>query len=307
MFSQFPMPGRRASVPALAAAFLLAGAHSFAHAQTPSTLQRIARTGVVNIAYRESSVPFSFYDSKHRVVGYSYELALKALEELRTELALPSLTIRLVPVTSQNRIPMLQNGSVDLECGSTTHNRERAKQAAFSVSIFIIGTRLLVPRGSAIRDFGDLSGRRVVVTAGTTSERLLRTYAEDKGVHIQILSARDHGLAFERLERGEADAFMMDDALLYGERAKAAQPSDWVLVGTPMSSEVYACMMRRDDDELRRIVDRALSRVMSSGEILTLYEKWFQKPIAPGGLNLDWPPTPQLLDLYQHPRAQPLD
>ena len=155
-----------------------------AQAQAPDTLQRIAQTGVVNIAYRESSVPFSYYDSHHRVVGYSYELALKAVEELRRELKLPSLTIRQVPVTSQNRIPMLQNGSVDIECGSTTHNRERAKQAAFSVSIFVISTRLMVHKNSDIRDFADLAGKRVVVTAGTTSERLLRTYAEAQGLSL---------------------------------------------------------------------------------------------------------------------------
>lgn len=278
-----------------------------AQAQAPDTLQRIAQTGVVNIAYRESSVPFSYYDSHHRVVGYSYELALKAVEELRRELKLPSLTIRQVPVTSQNRIPMLQNGSVDIECGSTTHNRERAKQAAFSVSIFVISTRLMVHKNSDIRDFADLAGKRVVVTAGTTSERLLRTYAEAQGVRMQIQAVRDHGVSFELLERGEADAFMMDDALLYGERAKARRPDDWILVGQPMSSEVYACMMRREDHALREIVDRALVRYMKSGEIMALYERWFQRPIPPSNLNLDWPPTPALREFYRSPQSKSLD
>lgn len=285
---------------------LLCGATS-ALAQPIDTLKRIADTGTINLGHRESSVPFSYYDSRRQVVGYSHELMLRVLDAIKTELDLPALTIRLVPVTPQNRMALVQNGAVDIECGSTTHNSERARHVAFSVSIFKIGTRLMTARDSGIRDFPDLAGRRVVVTAATTSERLLRLFNEGIGHKFTILVAKDHGESFAMLETGRADAFMMDDALLYGERAKAAHPERWGVVGSPMSSEVYGCMMRRGDRELKRIVDRALTQLMQSGEALVLYDRWFRQPIPPRGLNLDWPPSPALLELYRSPNDRPMD
>ena len=282
---------------------LLGGLATFhgAQAQTSDTLKRIAQTGTINLGHRESSVPFSYYDGKRQVIGYSHDLMLKVLDAVKTELNLPALTIRLVPVTAQNRIPLVQNGAVDLECGSTSHNLERERQVAFSVSIFIIGTRLITTRDSGIRDFPDLVEKRVVVTAGTTSERLLQTFSERNGGRVNIDSARDHGESFQMLESGRAKAFMMDDALLYGERAKAINPDDWVVVGTPMSSEVYGCMMRLGDTAFKNVVDAALTRLMQSGEALKLYAKWFQRPIPPKGLNLNWPPSEALLELYRAP------
>ena len=275
-------------------------------AQSP-TLRRIAETGTINLGHRESSVPFSYYDQRRQVVGYSHELMLKVVDAIRAELKLPALTQRLVPVTSQNRIPLVLNGTVDLECGSTSNTAARARQVAFSTSIFVVSTRLLVHRGAGIHDFGDLAGRKVVVTAGTTSERLLRTWSETHGSRIQLLTARDHGDAFQSLETGKVDALMLDDALLYGERAKAAHPEDWLVTGTPMSYEVYGCMMRRDDAAFKAIVDRTLTRLLTSGEALKIYARWFQKPIPPKGLNLNWPPSEALLRLYQQPSDQALN
>ncbi len=271
------------------------------------TIKRITTTGVINIGHRESSVPFSYYDNKRQVIGYSHDLVLQVLEIIKTELKLPALTIKLVPVTPQNRIPLVQNGTVDLECASTTHNLERERQVAFSNSIFVIGTRLMTGRTSGIRDFPDLAGRSVVVTAGTTSERLLRLFNERNGARLRIASARDHGESFQMLEERRVEAFMMDDALLYGERAKSQNPDDWIVVGKPMSKEAYGCMMRRGDSAFKALVDRALSQLMRSGEVLKLYEKWFQKPIPPKGLNLDWPPSEALLELYRSPNDKPLD
>lgn len=292
-------------------ALLLGGALSLAfpplRAQPVDTLKRISDAGTINLGHRESSVPFSYYDNKRNVTGFSHELMLKVVDGIRTELRLPSLTIKLVPVTAQNRLALVQNGNVDLECGSTTHNRERERQVAFSVSFFRIGTRLMTATDSRIRDFPDLAGRRVVVTAATTSERLLRLLNEATGGKFTILVAKDHGESFGLLESGRADAFMMDDALLYGGRAKAEHPEKWVIVGSPMSSEVYGCMMRREDHELKRIVDQALIGMMRSGEAIKLYAKWFQRPIPPRGLNLDWPPSRELLDLYRDPNDRPLD
>lgn len=275
-------------------------------AQSP-TLRRIAETGTISLGHRESSVPFSYYDQRRQVVGYSHELMLKVVDEIRAELKLPALTQRLVPVTSQNRIPLVLNGTVDIECGSTSHTAARARQVAFSTSIFVVSTRLLVHRSSGIRDFADLAGRKAVVTAGTTSERLLRTWSETHGSRIQLLTARDHGDAFQSLESGKVDALMLDDALLYGERAKATHPENWLVTGTPMSYEVYGCMMRRDDPLFKSLVDRTLTRLLTSGEALKIYTRWFQKPIPPKGLNLNWPPSEALLRLYQQPSDQALN
>lgn len=276
-------------------------------AQPIDTLKRIADTGTINLGHRESSVPFSYYDNKRQVVGYSHDLMLRVLDAVKAELGLPALTIRLVPVTSQNRMAMVQNGAVDIECGSTTHNRERARQVAFSVSIFRVGTRLMTARDSGIHGFADLPGKRVVVTAATTSERLLRLFNESIGRKFTILVASDHGESFAMLESGRADAFMMDDALLYGERAKAQHPERWHVVGLPMSSEVYGCMMRKSDQQLKRIVDAALAGLMRSGEAQRIYTRWFQKPILPRGINLDWPPSPDLLELFRSPNDRPID
>jgi glutamate/aspartate transport system substrate-binding protein len=288
---------------------LLAGAglaSTTVFAQEADTLRKIAETGTINLGHRESSVPFSYYDQRKQVVGYSHELMLRLLDNIKAELKLPALTIKLIPVTAQNRIPLVRNGTVDLECGSTTHNAERARQVSFSTTFFLAGTRLMTRRGSGIQDFPDLAGKTVVVTAGTTSERLLRTYTERNGLRITTLPARDHGDAFLALESGRAEAFMMDDALLYGERAKAVRPDDWVVVGTPMSTEAYACMMRRGDPAFKAVIDSGLTELMRSGEALKIYTRWFQGPIPPRGLNLNWPPSPALLELYKKPNDRPL-
>jgi glutamate/aspartate transport system substrate-binding protein len=271
-----------------------------------NTLRRIAETGTINLGHRESSVPFSYYDQRKQVVGYSHDLMLRVAEAVKAELKLPALTLRLVPVTSQNRIPLVQNGTVDIECGSTSNTVERARQVAFSTSIFVVSTRLLVDRASGIKDFGDLSGRRVVVTAGTTSERLLRTYNEGRGGRITVVTARDHNDAFQAVEAGKVDALMLDDALLYGERAKAAEPQRWIVTGTPMSSEVYGCMMRRGDPVFKEVVDRCLTRLLRSGEAMKIYTRWFLKPIPPRNLNLNWPASEALLALYRSPSDQAL-
>jgi len=270
------------------------------------TLEKISRTATISLGHRESSVPFSYYDSKRQVVGYSHDLMLAAVERIRRELKLPALAVKLVPVTSQNRIPLVQNGSVDLECGSTTHNRERARQVAFSVSIFVTSSRLLTRHGSGIEELADLKGRRVAVTAGTTSERSLLLHAEATGTRFDILKVKDHGDGFNSVQDGRAAAFLMDEAMLYGLRAKADRPGDWRVVGQPMAAEVYACMLRKDDPRFKALVDRSLTELMQSGEALKIYRRWFQSPIPPRGLNLNWPAPEALLELYRSPNDRPL-
>lgn len=270
------------------------------------TLEKISRTATISLGHRESSVPFSYYDSKRQVVGYSHDLMLAAVERIRRELKLPALAVKLVPVTSQNRIPLVQNGSVDLECGSTTHNRERARQVAFSVSIFQTSSRLLTRQGSGIQELADLQGRRVAVTAGTTSERSLLLHGEATGTRFDILKVKDHGDGFQSVQEGRAAAFLMDEAMLYGLRVKADRPGDWRVVGQPMAAEVYACMLRKDDPRFKALVDRSLTELMQSGEALKIYRRWFQSPIPPRGLNLNWPAPEALLELYRSPNDRPL-
>jgi glutamate/aspartate transport system substrate-binding protein len=265
------------------------------------TLKKIKDTGVIALGHRESSIPFSYYDDKQQVIGYSHELMLKVVDAVKADLKLAKLDIKLMPVTSSNRITLVQNGSVDLECGSTTNNTERQKQVSFSNSIFVIGTRLMTKKDSGINDFPDLAGKNVVTTAGTTSERLLRRMNEDKQMKMNIISAKDHGESFLTLETGRAVAFMMDDALLYGEMAKAKRASDWLVVGTPQSYEAYGCMLRKDDPAFKKAVDGALAKVMTSGEAEKIYAKWFLQPIPPKGLNLNFPLSESVKNLYKAP------
>ena len=277
-------------------------------AQEPSaTLKKIRESKTIALGHRESSIPFSYYDDKQQVVGYSQELMLKVVDAVKLELKLPELLIKLTPLSSQNRITLVQNGTVDIECGSTTNNPERQKQVAFSNSIFVIATRLLVRKDSGIRDYADLVGKNVVTTAGTTSERLLRRLNEEKKMGMAVISAKDHGEAFLTLETGRAVAFMMDDALLAGEMAKARRPTEWTIVGTPQSREAYGCMLRRDDPGFKRVVDAAIAKTMHSGEAEKLYRKWFLSPIPPRGLNLDLPLSADMSRLFKHPNDQAID
>ena len=272
-----------------------------AQAQESLTLKKIKDTGTITLGHRESSIPFSYYDDKQQVIGYSHELMLKAVEGIKAELKLAKIDTRLMPVTSANRITLVQNGTIDIECGSTTNNLERQKQVGFSTTIFVIGTKLMVKKTSGINDFADLAGKNVVTTAGTTSERLLRKMNEEKKMGMSVISAKDHGEAFLTLETGRAVAFMMDDALLYGEMAKAKRASDWVVVGTAQSKEAYGCMLRKDDPAFKKVVDAALTKALTSGEAEQIYAKWFMNPIPPKGLNLGMPLSEEMKAAFKAP------
>ena len=221
-------------------------------AQESATLKKIKDTGTLTLGHRESSIPFSYYNDQQQVIGYSQELMLKVVDAVKEDLKLAKLDTKLMPVTSANRITLVQNGTVDIECGSTTNNLERQKQVGFSTTIFIIGTRLMTKKDSGIKDFPDLAGKNVVTTAGTTSERLLRKMNEDKQMKMNIISAKDHGESFLTLETGRAVAFMMDDALLYGEMAKAKKPGDWIVTGTPSPRKPTAAWSARTTRNSRR-------------------------------------------------------
>ncbi|WP_322042581.1 glutamate/aspartate ABC transporter substrate-binding protein [Paraburkholderia sp. J67] len=278
-----------------------------AHAQDSGTLKKIKDTGVISLGHRESSIPFSYYDDKQNVIGYSQDFAMKIVEGVKQKLNMPNLKVKMVPITSQNRIPLVQNGTIDIECGSTTNNAERQQQAAFTNTIFVIGTRLMTKKDSGIKDFADLKGKTVVTTAGTTSERLLRKMNQDKNMGMNIISAKDHGESFMTLSTGRAVAFMMDDALLAGERAKSNNPGDFVIVGTAQSREAYGCMLRKNDPEFKKVADDAIAKVETSGEADAIYKKWFESPIPPKGLNLNFPESDDMKALYKSPNDKAID
>ena len=265
------------------------------------TLKKIRDAGAISVGHRESSIPFSYYDDQNAVVGYSQDLVMLVVDAVKKKINLPNLQVKLIPVTSQNRIPLIQNGTIDIESGSTTNNLERQQQVAFSDTIFIIGTRLLVKKDSGIQDFPDLKGKNVVVTAGTTSERLIREMNEKQGMKMNIISAKDHGESFLTLQSGRAVAFMLDDALLAGERAKARKPGEWVIVGTPQSKEAYGMMLPKGDSQFKTLVDETIAKAETSGDAAKLYQKWFQSPIPPKGLNLELPLSDDMKELFKSP------
>ncbi|MCY1275468.1 Glutamate/aspartate import solute-binding protein [compost metagenome] len=266
------------------------------------TLKKIKETGTITLGHRDASIPFSYLATDPRQPeGYSHDLQLKVVEAVKQQLGMSELKVRYNLVTSQTRIPLVQNGTVDIECGSTTNNVERQKQVDFSVGIFEVGTRLLTRKTSGIADFADLKGKNVVTTAGTTSERLLKAMNAEQKMGMNIISAKDHGESFLMLESGRAVAFMMDDALLYGEMAKARKPDDWVVVGKPQSFEIYGCMVRKGDEAFKKVVDKAIADTFASGEINGIYDKWFMNPVPPKSLNLNFPMSDELKKLIATP------
>ncbi len=289
---------------AVAASFVAAPAVA---AELTGTLKKIKDSGVVVLGHRDSSIPFSYLAGGTTPMGYSHDLQMKVVEKLKKDLNMPNLQVRYNLVTSQTRIPLVQNGTVDLECGSTTNNPERQRQVDFSVGIFEIGTRLLTAKTSGVKDFADLKGKNVVTTAGTTSERLLKAMNASKSLGMNIISAKDHGESFLMLESGRAAAFMMDDALLFGEMAKAKNPGNWVVVGTPQSYEVYGCMMRKGDTAFKKTVDDAIKATYASGEINKIYDKWFMKPVPPKNLNLGFPMSGAVKGLIKRPTDKAAD
>ncbi|MFP1728874.1 glutamate/aspartate ABC transporter substrate-binding protein [Lonsdalea quercina] len=265
------------------------------------TLQKIKARGLIVVGHRESSVPFSYLDNDQKVVGYSQEYSNAIIDAVKKQLGLPDLTVKMVPITSSTRIPLLQNGSIDFECGSTTNNAERQQQVAFSNSIFIVGGKLLVRKESGIGDFNDLAGKPVVTTAGTTNEILLNQLNDKNAMKMRIISAKDHSDAFRTLESGRAVAFYMDDPLLAGERAKAKRPDQWVIVGTPQSHEAYGCMLRKSDPAFKQLMDSTIAQAQTQGDAEKWYQRWFTQPIPPKNINMNFEMSAEMKALFNAP------
>jgi glutamate/aspartate transport system substrate-binding protein len=259
-------------------------------AQEPTgTLKKIKETGAITLGHRESSVPFSYYDDKQQVVGYAMDLCYRIVDAVKAELKSDKLEVKLNPVTSATRIPLIANGTVDLECGSTTNNLERQRQVSFTITHFVTANRFVSKKSANLKTVEDLKGKTVVSTSGTTNIKQITEIGAQKGLNLNILAAKDHAEAFLMVETGRAAAFVMDDILLYSLVAGSKSPQDYVISADALSVEPYGIMLRRDDPAFKKVVDQAMIATYRSGAINGIYEKWFLKPIPPKGINLNVP------------------
>ena len=274
----------------------VSGLH-FAHAQNNiGTLDKVKASGSIALAYRESSIPFSYLGGEGQPIGFGWEICNKIVDQVKKSTGRADLKISTQSVTSQNRIPLLINGTIDIECGSTTNNSERAKQVDFAINYFYTGTRFLVKTDSGIKSVADLKGKKVVSTTGTTNFQILRKLNVDQNIGFDLIAAKDHAESTLLVIQGRADAFGMDDILLYGNRASALNPSELNVVGDSIQVEPYAIMIRKEDPTFKKFVDDTLATMMKNGEFETLYKKWFQSPIPPKGINLNAPMSKELRD-----------
>jgi glutamate/aspartate transport system substrate-binding protein len=269
-----------------------------AHAQElTGTLKKIKDAGSVTLGYRESSFPFSYLNAAKRPIGYSIDLCLEIVEEVKDALGVEDLDVKYVAVNPENRIDMVASGKVDLECGSTTNNLERQKRVAFSPVIFVSGTKLLVRRPVAIRSYLDLKGKTVAVTAGTTNQSAMKALSDKQKLGMRFVVAKDHAQAFTLLEKGRADAFATDDVLLYGLVAKSGRSREFQVIGEFLSYDPYGIMFRRDDPDFAEVVKDAFERLAASRELEQTYNKWFRLKL-PSGERLNLPMSQQLREIF---------
>ncbi|GIZ50242.1 transporter substrate-binding domain-containing protein [Noviherbaspirillum aridicola] len=275
---------------------------SAAQAQEPTgTLKKIRDTGTITIGHRESSIPFSYLDDRQQPIGYAMDLCQKVVEAVRAELKMPNLKVALQPVTSSNRIPLLQNGTIDLECGSTTNSVARQQQVAFGPTYFFINVTAAVKKTSGIDSLAGLAGRNISTTSGTTAVPLLKAYEKTKSVEVKEIYGKDHAESFLLLVDDRVSAFVMDDILLAGQIANAKTPSDYRIIPESLRQEPYSMMLRKDDPQFKSLVDRTIAQVMTSGEIEKIYAKWFMSPIPPKNVNLNFAVSPALKEAFRAP------
>jgi glutamate/aspartate transport system substrate-binding protein len=274
--------------------------------QLTGTLAKIRETGAVTIGFRESSVPFSYLDDQQRPVGFAMDICNHIVERIRTELNMPRIETRLTAVTSATRIPLIANGTVDLECGSTTNNADRQRQVAFAPTHFLTASRFVSKRDSGITGIDSLRGRTVVSTAGTTNIRQLNEANTARGLNINIVAARDHAEAFLMVETDRAAAFVMDDVLLASLVAGARNPAQFQISQEAFSEpEPYGIMLRRDDPQFKALVDRVVGELYRSPRIVEIYNRWFNQPIPPRNLNLNTPLSAEMRRAFQNPTDSP--
>jgi glutamate/aspartate transport system substrate-binding protein len=270
-------------------------------AAAQDTLKKIRDSNSITIGHRDASVPFSYYDDKQQPVGYAMDLCLRVVDAVKSELKMPKLEVKYQLVTSANRIPLIANGTVDLECGSTTNNVSRQEQVAFATTHFVTANRFVSKKASNIKALDDLKGKTVVSTAGTTNIKQITEINGQKNMGMNIISANGHAEAFQMVETGRAVAFVMDDILLYSLVAQSRTPGDYVISSEALSVEPYGIMMRKDDAAFKKVVNGAINALYKSGQINAIYDKWFQKPIPPRSVNLNLPMSAQFKKVVANP------
>jgi len=266
--------------------------------QLTGTLKTIRDSGTIALGYRENSFPFSYVNTRGEPLGYSIDLCLAVVDEVRAELERDAIKVKYVPVTPANRIDKVIDGSVDLECGSTTNNVERQKQVAFSPVIFVSGTKLLVRRSSNIKSYRDLRGRTVVLTEGTTNEKAMRVLSDREKLDMKFTMAPDHADSFRKLTAAQAHAFATDDVLLYGFVAQATSPADYAIVGDFLSFDPYGLMYRKDDPDFAALVLRTFQNMAVNRELADLYDRWFMRKLRTGE-RLGLPMSAQLRTIFE--------
>jgi glutamate/aspartate transport system substrate-binding protein len=280
---------------------LLAFAAAPVLAQDSGTLKKIKDSGTITIGYRDASIPFSYLNDQQQPIGYAMDICGKIVDAVKTKLNMPNLKVALNPVTSSTRIPLMANGTIDLECGSTTNNAERKKQVDFGMTYFVIKYRYVAKKSANMNTIDDLKGQTVVSTAGTTDIKALNELNSAKNMGMNILSANDHPAAFLMVETGRAKAFLMDDILLAGLVANSKNPSEFHISSESLGVEPYSLMLRRDDPEFKKLVDDTMTKLVKSGEIEKIYSKWFMSPIPPKNINLNVPISDSLKKVFANP------
>jgi glutamate/aspartate transport system substrate-binding protein len=265
------------------------------------TLKKIKDSGSITIGHRDASIPFSYYDDKQQPVGYAMDLCHRIVDAVKTELKLPKLETKYQLVTSANRIPLMANGTIDLECGSTTNNLERQKTVWFTITHFVTANRWVAKKSAKLDKLADLKGKTIVSTAGTTNIKQMTELNAAQNLGMNIISANGHPESFQMVETGRAAAFAMDDILLYSLVAQARNPGDYHISAEATSVEPYGIMVRKDDTAFKKVVDAAMVHIYKSGEINKIYQKWFEKPIPPKNLNLNIPMSPQFKKVVANP------
>jgi glutamate/aspartate transport system substrate-binding protein len=291
---------------AMLIAALLAGVWiaAAAHAQElTGTLKKIKDSGSITIGHRDASIPFSYYDDRQQPVGYAMDICHHIADAIKTDLKLPKLEVKYQLVTSANRIPLMANGTIDLECGSTTNNLEREKQVGFTITHFVTANRFIAKKSANLKKLDDLKGKTVVSTAGTTNIKQITELNASRNLGMSIISANGHAEAFLMVETGRAAAFVMDDILLYSLAATSKTPADYAISEEALSVEPYGVMVRKDDPAYKKVVDAAMVSLYKSGRINAIYEKWFLKPIPPKGVNLNVP----MSERFKKVTAKPTD
>jgi glutamate/aspartate transport system substrate-binding protein len=270
------------------------------------TLKNIKETGTITLGFRDSSIPFSYLDDNQKPIGFAMDICYKIVDAVKKELKLDKLEVKLEPVTSSNRIPLLANGTVDLECGSTTNNAEREKQVSFTNTHFLTASRFVSKKANKLDKIDDLKGKSVVSTAGTTNIKQLTEANAARNLGVNIIPAKDHAEAFLMVETDRAVAFVMDDVLLASLIAGSKDPAAYVISSDAFSKpEPYGIMLRKDDVPFKKMVDAATAVLYKSGEGQKLYDKWFMSKIPPKGLNLNTPIAPELKHEFANPSDSP--